>query len=154
MNRNAIMMMGVILSLAACRTEAPEHPDPGQLEWTAFIHPTLNYRLEYPTIYTVQQDGEDVYFRNEGHPSLVIHYGSRQKADKHGLWADHEPEETVRFASREWDAYDYNHRDAFFQMRTISFVTPYRDGYLSLDIRTDADLDEVHQKIIYSFTFQ
>jgi len=153
MKRYAIVFMIPVILVMSCRTRAPEYPAPEQLDWKTYVHPTLDYRLDYPTLYTVHPDGEDVFFRYDGHPSFVIRYCSREKADHKGLWADHEPEETVRFASHEWEAYDYDHRDAFFIMRTISFVTPYRESYLSLDIRTNGDLDAVHQKMIYSFTF-
>ena len=146
-----LLMPGFIF--ISCRTHAPDLPAMDEIEWQTYTHPTLKFSLAYPTLYTIQLEGDDVIFQNDGHPSFIIHYCSREEAHKKGLWAGHEPDETVRFAGREWEAYDYDHHDVFFIMRTISFVTPYQDAYLSLDTRTDTDLHAIHQKMIYSFTF-
>jgi hypothetical protein len=146
-----IRLAGIMLP---CSVQSPEGPEPELLEWQSYIHPELDCHLEVPSMDTIVEDGPNVWFRYQGHLSMAIHYGTREDVERNGLWVLYEPEGKVRFPNHEWDACATDQRDGLALWHTISFGSPYQSTCLSLNIKTDGDLDTLHQKMIYSYIFQ
>jgi len=77
----------------------------------------------------------------------------REKATASGLATD--LKKSIELAGKQGLKYVYNHYDAIFYMRTISYVVDYKDKYLGLEFRTDnQELDEIQKKILSSLKFR
>ena len=140
-----------------CRSRAPENPEVGDVNWKTYSNTNLNISLSYPDIYTVDedQDAHGTLFRYGGHPVISLRCTDEHQGKKHGLWFGNQPEKSIELGGRRGLKYDYNHYDAIFYMRTISYVVDHQDEYLGLEFRTDnEELDEIQRKILSSFKFE
>ena len=146
-----ILLAGFMLP---CSIQSPEGPELELSEWQSYIHPEQACHLKGSSTYAMVKDGPNVWSRYQGHLSVASHNGSREDVERNGLWVLYEPEGKVRFPSHEWDACATEQRDGPALRHTISFGSPYQSAYLSLNIRTDGDLDTLHQKMIYCYIYQ
>ncbi len=140
-----------------CRSRAPENPEISDVNWQTYSNANLNISLSYPDIYTVDEDRDahGTLFRYGGHPVISLRFTDEHQGKSHGLWFGNRPEKSIELAGKQGLKYVYNHYDAIFYMRTISYVVDYNDKYLGLEFRTDnQELDEIQKKILSSLKFR
>jgi len=150
-----MILLCFVLTLG-CRSRAPENPEISDVNWQTYSNKNLNISLSYPDIYTVDEnlDAHGTLFRYGGHPVISLRFTDEHQGKKHGLWFGNQPEKSIELAGKQGLKYVYNHYDAIFYMRTISYVVDYRDKYLGLEFRTDnEELDEIQQRILNSLKF-
>ncbi|MCH8957335.1 hypothetical protein IIA28_18780 [candidate division KSB1 bacterium] len=149
------ILLGFILTLG-CRSRAPENPEISDVNWKIYSNEDMKVSLSYPDIYTVDENrnAHGTLFRYGGHPVLSLRFTDEHQGKKHGLWFGHQPEKSIELGGRNGLKYVYNHYDAIFYMRTISYVVDHQDEYLGLEFRTDnEELDEIQQRILNSLKF-
>lgn len=150
LSRRALQALLVSIGLAACRSEAPPAPDAATVEWRTYHGRELDVRLEYPSVFDVDESGAEVVFRSSGAPAMRVVWVTADEAERRGLWPGHAGT-PVAVAGRRGMAYDYDHRDLDRVVRTISYVVPYRGRLLGLEFRTDAPaLPDVYRRVLAS----
>jgi hypothetical protein len=148
------MLVLSILLLAACRGKPPEHPELDSVQWRSYANEAIGFRMTIPDCYSVQEDtgAPDVIFRSDGYPVMMVTLLGKDRADRRGLWADHEPVATEMLDGRPANRYEYDHHDGPFIMHTLSWVMPWRGQFLELALRTEASVpDALQQRMLDSF---
>jgi len=132
-----------------CRSRAPENPEISDVTWKMYSNKDMKVSLSYPDIYAVDEDRDahGTLFRYGGHPVISLRFIDEHQGKNHGLWFGHQLEKSIELGGRRGLKYVYNHYDAIFYMRTISYVVDHQDEYLGLEFRTDnEELDEISKK--------
>ena len=140
--------------LLSCESEPPEHPPLASIDWKEFTHPTLGYSIKYPSFYKVREHDADVMFRFDNYPVLVINYVDEQEARDRGLWAKHKSVDSMMVDNRFWRKYVYTHYDIISGMRTVSYVTNFKEKMLGIEFRTSGEMGPVQEEILNSIKFQ
>ena len=147
-----LLILTVAWLLGTC-TSAP--PDPPQdFEWTTWTSAAAGYSMEVPDVYAadVEDDGRAVFFRWGGTVPVKVYLTDLESAKDRGLWAGEEPTGDTTLAGVPATRYDYTHCDGPFCSRIASFVVEREARWLTLEFRSEGELNSVNQRILSSFT--
>ena len=149
----AILALSIIM---ACASPGPKTLDPDDVHWATYTDSTLQYSLEYPDVYTIKKEGDDVVFQYEGRTAMQVVFVDEETGRRRGLWFSNEPSGEIQLGTIEGQRYVYDHYHGLFYSRTITYAVPYKNKYIGLEFRKNKGeslLDEVELKILASFKF-
>lgn len=128
-------------------------PDwPATTSWTSYTHPSVGYRLDVPSGCNAQEQGDDVVFRWNGQPILCVHYVTRERGRRRGLWPGNDPVGRITLAGHAGKRYVYQHYDGPSCMNVVAYVIPYGGRELGLEFRTHAsELGPLQRHVVDSF---
>ena len=121
--------------IAGCEAIPPVYLSGNQL--VAFDNASVGYSVGYPEGLTAAvEDGEEIWFRQDGHAFLRVVYSTQEEARNRGLWATAEPTAQVVVDGRRWHLHEYDHQDILKFVRTRSYVIAHRGRFLALEFRS------------------
>lgn len=150
----SLQMAGFLLAWDACcdQTVPVNALRVDELTWVDYKNPVAAYRLQYPTVFGVDQEaGGTVLFRYCGVPALV-RFTDEAEGRRRGLWFGNEPVADITLAGHAGKKYLYTHYDGPFGVCTVAYVIPYRDKFIGVEFRTAGELGDVQERMLASFT--
>ena len=142
-----------VVFLAGCGTSATIYTDPGALTWTQYASTELGYTLDYPTVFTLDEQvgGSQVMVKDGRRPVILVRFVDEAEAKSRGLWVGSEPVGEITLGGVAGKQYIYTHSDFLVGDRTVAYVIPYHDKFLGLEFRLPGELGPVEKQILASF---
>jgi len=137
--------------MVGCESSPPENLAYEETNWSIYQQHQLDYEIKYPDYYRIHEYGEEVIFRYDDFPVLLVRFTDPESAEGKGLWHSEDPVGEIEINAEKWTRYIYYHCDGPFCMRTLSYVRSYGEKEIGIEFRTEKELDEVQQEILESF---
>ncbi len=135
----------------SCESTPPAQPPIDTVNWKTYTNYELGYSLQHPSVYSVHEDEQGVFFRLKGYPVLVVRYlksiEDQQSIDRLQIYDD----ENLNTERRTWTRYTFDHYDAVFYSSNVAFIKPFNKQFITIQFRVDKELDPVHRQILKSF---
>ena len=135
----------------SCQSTPPENLDYNKTKWKTYINHRFGFKIKYPAYYRVHEYREEVIFRYDNFPVLLVRSVSNNSRKKDWLWKPEDANGNVIINGETWNHYLYNHCDGPYCMRTLAYVSMHREKEIGVEFRTNKKLDQVQQEILESF---